>query len=266
MIFEQRDYRSILTKEYEKRRAHNNSYSMRAFASFLGLAPSRLSEILKNKQGLSSAKAKIISAKLNFNNMETDFFCTLVESEHARSQIAKEAASEKLKKFLVHVDTKMSMNIFEVISGWEHLAILELLLIKTSKTKNSKWISDKLSIKKDVVEMALNRLDEVGLVKKSKSIFKRVSNEFFVWGAEIPSESIKQYHKAVMIKAIEALYLLELKEREFNSVVMPVDTSKLPQARKLIKKFNRDMNKLVTNKKSDRVYYLSTQFFPVDKE
>jgi hypothetical protein len=48
---------------------------------------------------------------------------------------------------------------------------------------------------------------------------------------------------------------------------MPIDSSKLPEAKKLIKKFNREMNELLSHeKRNDRVYYLSTQLFPIDKD
>ena len=266
MIFNCSDYREILKNEFEKRQSHNSAYSMRAFANFLEIAPSRLSEVFKRKQGLSSQKAKKIAQKLNLNNMETDFFCTLVESEHSRSKIGKEAAKEKLKKFLVRTDTKKSMEIFDVISSWEHLAILELLNLK-SKTKSIKWLAKKIGLSELLVKQAVKRLDTVGLVIKKNNVLKRVNQEFFVWGAEIPSASIKNYHKSVLDKAIESLFTSPINEREFNSVVMPIDSSKLPEAKKLIKKFNREMNELLSHeKRNDRVYYLSTQLFPIDKD
>ena len=266
MIFKHNDYIEILTEEFDKRKAHNKSYSMRAFSRDIGIVPSRLSEVLKGKQGLSGNKAQEISKNLNLNKMEEDFFISLVESKHARSKIARESAQIRLKKFNYTQNKKQTLDVFKVISQWEHLALLELIQLKGSKS-DQVWISAKLGISEKKVTTAITRLKNLGLLEQKGEKLKRINDDYFEWPTEIPSSSIKNYHKGILTKAIQSLFTTPIHQREFRSLVMPIDTNKIKDAKKLMLKFNKEMNKLVSLKKSNnRVYYFCSQLFPADKE
>ena len=76
-------YRSILKDELLRRIRQNPRYSLRAFARDLRLSPSRLSEVLSGKQGLSRQAAKAITERLGWRGSEAERFIDLVESQHA---------------------------------------------------------------------------------------------------------------------------------------------------------------------------------------
>jgi len=95
------NYRSFLRLELERRCKQNPRYSLNAFARDLGLAPSRLSEVFSEKQGLSREVATRISEKIGLNQDETETFCDLVEMEHARSA-EKRAEGERERKTVTH--------------------------------------------------------------------------------------------------------------------------------------------------------------------
>src|SRR5690606_35734224 len=92
------DYKYILKEELASRCRQNPRYSLRAFARDLKLAPSRLSEILSGKQGLSRAAAEKVAKALGYGPGETERFCDLVESVHARSRRNRESAKVRLTK------------------------------------------------------------------------------------------------------------------------------------------------------------------------
>ena len=81
-----RDYRDLLASEYEERCRRNSHYSLRAFARDLNLGAPRLSDVLNYKSGLSKEASAKIAERLGYNEEEKSFFCTLVESQHARSR------------------------------------------------------------------------------------------------------------------------------------------------------------------------------------
>ncbi len=56
-----KNYRDYLRRELEQRVQQDPRYSLNRFARDLDLAPSRLSEVLSGKQGLSRAIAERIS-------------------------------------------------------------------------------------------------------------------------------------------------------------------------------------------------------------
>lgn len=71
----------VLLREIEKRKQKNSRYSLRAFASFLGVAPSTMSRILTNGQELSVEGTKKIMKKLNLNEEERILFIASVAEE-----------------------------------------------------------------------------------------------------------------------------------------------------------------------------------------
>ncbi len=93
-----KDYRSALLEIFEQRKLKNNRYSLRAFSRDLGISSSRLSEILHGKVGLSLERALEICEKMDLTADDKSLFCDLVESQHARSAIAKRMALQRISE------------------------------------------------------------------------------------------------------------------------------------------------------------------------
>ncbi len=76
----------------------NPRYSLRAFADFLQLQPSKLSEILNGKRGLSVEKAQLIGRRLKLESAELEAFVLSAEAQHSRFQSRRTEASLLLEK------------------------------------------------------------------------------------------------------------------------------------------------------------------------
>src|SRR4051812_39991780 len=98
MISVESDYRKILRRELEVRCQQSPRYSLRRFAGELRLSPSRLSEILNGKQGLSRESARGVAQNLGYTPGDTEMFCDLVECQHARGRLKRELARIRLEK------------------------------------------------------------------------------------------------------------------------------------------------------------------------
>lgn len=59
------DIKSFLRKELRRRREKNPRYSLRAFAKFLGVSDSFLSQVMRGKYLLSRPKLRQVGARLN---------------------------------------------------------------------------------------------------------------------------------------------------------------------------------------------------------
>src|SRR5690606_12528133 len=146
------------------RLGRNPRYSLRAFARDLGLGPTRLSEILSGKQGLSSLSAQKIAQKMGLSREESEIFVLQVESQHGRSALSREMAKEKLKKIALIPDRSLNPDLFHIIAEWYHLAILELTRLKGFQS-NSNWIAERLNLSVMEVDLALKRLLSLNLLK-----------------------------------------------------------------------------------------------------
>jgi uncharacterized protein (TIGR02147 family) len=255
------DYRQILKHELEARCDQNPRYSLRAFARDLDLAPSRLSELLSGKQGLSRAAAQRICAALNFSKEETDRFCDLVDSLHARSEADRVAASARLRKYeKVSKVYQLQEDAFRVISEWYHLGILELMQLKDFRD-DSRWLASKLGISQVQVELAIERLLRLRLLAKENDRLVPAKEQGNV-PDDIPSASIKKFHRQILEKASEALYMQGKDQREFGAVVIAVNKSQLAELKADMRKFQHEIcTKASEAPDKDGLYCLAIQFF-----
>src|SRR5690242_6626987 len=118
-------FRETLKSEYETRCRRNPAYSLRAYARDLGVAPSRLLDVLNARYGMSREAADGIARRLGFSKMETSRFCDEVEAEHGRSRASREAARARLGQDSVDPDVhRLQMDAFRAIADWYHFAIV----------------------------------------------------------------------------------------------------------------------------------------------
>ncbi|MBI1860250.1 MAG: TIGR02147 family protein [Deltaproteobacteria bacterium] len=259
-----RDYRSLLKEELERRCQHNSRYSLRAMARDLGLAPARLSDVLRGRYGLSKAAATSIGEGLGWSPEEVAYFCDLVDATHARRKHERTEAQNRLKES----DAKgmqLSLDRFRLIADWHHYGILELLQIESAKS-DPRWIAEKLGLAKDTVVAALKRLERLSLLIYSDD--RATPQQDFVFTpSDVPSGALRRHHQQLMEKAQRALYSQTVKERDISSIVMAVDASQMDEAKKMIKAFRRQFNeKFGRGGRKNAVYCLAVQFFRLNEK
>ncbi len=256
------DYRQVLKNELDNRCRTNPRYSLRAFARDLEIAPSRLSEILNHKQGLSPQGASRIADTLGLQLEEKDYFCDLVSAQHARSQTEREVARIRLlKRQTAEAATyQLKLDTFKIIADWYHMGLLELLNIKGFQ-HDTAWIARQLKITPIQVELAIERLERVRLLRRVDGRLVAAENTGWLEGG-VPSESIKKFHKQILQRAAESLVLQSVEERDFSANIMSIDRNELPLAKKQIREFQkRFCDSIQTSEQKDAVYCLSVQFF-----
>lgn len=261
------DYRNILKRQLDMRCEQNANYSLRAFARDLQVSPSRLSEILNRKQGLSRKAAIKFCHLLGLTGEERDYFCDLVTSQHARSKNDRETARIRLLKNQAEADAyyQLQHDTFKVISDWYHIGILELMKLDDF-VNDAKWIARRLQITPMQAELAVDRLVRVGLLAEEKGDVVAKQNTGLLKGG-VPSESIKKFHRQILGKAIDALILQSTDEREFSVNTMAIDKRHLPAAKKQIQKFQeRFCSDIKSSPTKDSLYCLSIQFFNLARE
>ena len=93
-------YQKVLAEHLARRTGVNPRYSLRAFAAALDIEPSKLSEILAGKKGLSFDRAEKIAARLRLNGTERDLFLLSVQAQHSRAKSQRNASLTQLKEIL----------------------------------------------------------------------------------------------------------------------------------------------------------------------
>jgi uncharacterized protein (TIGR02147 family) len=74
----------------------------------------------------------------------------------------------------------------------------------------------------------------------------------------------KSLQRQILTKALAALDDVPIENRDQSSMTLAIDSSKLNEAKKMLKKFRRDFTKhLQESKIRNHVYHLSLSFYPV---
>jgi len=258
-------YRQLLRDEFEERCRTNPRYSLRAFARFLQLAPSQVSEIFKGGRGISPAKAKLIAERIGMNPAEVSKFVTSVEVSHARSPKARTAARAKLEKILgSNTIQQITLDVFSMVANWHYMAILELTTLKNFRSQIG-WIAKKLNLSTVEAKTAVERLLRLDLLLEKNGELVAHDGQTAT-GNEIPSPAIRKFHQGILEKAQQAITAQTPEERDLGATVISINTEDLPKVKERIRAFRAEMAQfLSTNPEKNAVYCLTTTFFRLDQ-
>lgn len=263
---EKYDYVAELQKQFELRHLKNKNYSLRAYARDLEMIPSRLSDIINYKKGLSAEAARKIAFKLGLSENEIEIFALSAKSLHARSEKDKNSAFISLQKKLksLKITQKIDYYEFELANNWYHLAILELLELRDCN-HSIEWFAHKLNLNKAIIKSALLRLQKINWITlkngKYKANYEQSETTF-----DISSLTIKKFHEEILKKAENALFFDVVDEREFLNMTLAFPKKQMPEAKEFIRQFQKEFAEkfYIDNSVKDSVYQLSVQFFRLD--
>jgi transcriptional regulator with XRE-family HTH domain len=245
--------RGLLNHRFEESRARNRSFSLRAFAKTLSVSPASLSQILSGKRPLTLTTAKKICDRLALSPAE--------ERGVLLSLIKIPGSSATAE----HPDTlQLEADRFKVISDWYHFAILSLTEIPKSKP-DPKWIARRLGIAPATAQEAMDRLKRLGILEVRANSWRQSTRPISV-KSEVPSSAIRKYHRQILEKATQALTDVPLEKREFGSVTMAINPKRIPEAKKMIRDFQINLNQVLESGPKSRVYTIAVQLFPIDTD
>ena len=262
-VFSHRHYRDVLQFELARRMKQNPRYSQGAFARDLALTPSRLSEILHGKQGVSSQVGLQMARQLRCNEAETKYFLDLVESQNGRSRLLREAARLRLLRYRRPSFIELlGEDAYSLLNDWYNFAILELLRCGQS-SRDANWFREQLDISLDQAKEALLRLERLGLTQvnsEGQVELVELNNRFI--GSE-QSETFQNFCRQILSKAMAAVD--QDRPHAMQTSMIAVAEKNLPE---LLDCMRESCNKLaekldVKAESKDVVYCFTAQFFPV---
>lgn len=246
------DFRLFLQQELVRRCRENRNYSLRAFARHLNLEPSFLSKLLRGERNITIDMFRKLADRLLLEPQEYREFALSIEARAPRRGLKPGPSLNEL-----------SADQFQVISDWFHYAVLELLQLKSFQN-DTRWIARALDITPAEAGSALERLERVGVIERTESGWKNISGNNTTTGNPFTTVAFRKLQKSILEKAVTALETVPMEKRDQSSITMAIDSRKLPEAKKRIQKFRRElMQFLQTDGEPDQVYHLSVSLYPV---
>ena len=260
MIFEHSNYRTYLKSVFLEKNSKNSKFSQRALAKLFKISPGQFNLVLQGKKNISDDTALRIATTLKLEDREANYLCHLVRLESAKTPESKEFIQKKLEE--IHPQQNfhnLTLDAFRVISDWYHYAIIEMTQLNRFKPDPA-WIAKRLKIRKTEVELALERLERLELIKKKNNTWIK-TNEFLVTASDIQNDALRKFHRQTLERALDAIETQAVSEREFGSITLSIDPAKIKEAKRKMQQFRIEMAKFFGKGKRTETYQLAMQLF-----
>jgi len=146
-------FRQFVQAEIARRCAKNPRYSLRACARALALDPATLSQLVRGKRRFTARSIRRIGTALGMAPDVIELHVRALEAKATRKPPGALRPLEELEQDLA-----------ALVHEWQHHAILELTALAEFRP-DSRWIARVLDTTPDQVNVALQRLTRLGLMR-----------------------------------------------------------------------------------------------------
>lgn len=253
MLTQTNSCREFLETLYLRRKRTNARYSQRALARHLKMSPGELSEILRGIRAVTPKTAAHIALTLELSAPEARYLISLAERERSPEPVTKSGKRERAAR-------RLASEQFALASDWFCWALLAL-----TETAGFRWdikkISQRLGVSEPETRIAIEKLKRVGVLVESGKGYG-VNPEAIVFEEGVPSEAVRQYHRALLAKAEQALEVQSVSEREFQGVTLAINPAHLPLLKKEIAHFMDELGQRYgTGKNRTEIYHVELAAF-----
>lgn len=245
-----RALQAVLSQEFDRIRSKNPSYSLRAFAKKLSLAPSALSEILQGKRGVSRRAAVKITSSLALAPDRREKL--LAQFPTKRGTLPRA------------IPTQLVMDQYRAISDWYHFAILSLSETRAFQSSPA-WVSKRLGLSKTVATAAIDRLVRLEMLHRDSKQNLSPTGKSYATPDHVAEISLRKAHAVNLELARSALEHDSIDQRDFTSMTMAIDPAKIPEAKKMIRKFQSELCTFLESGEKTEVFKVCTQLFSLSK-
>jgi transcriptional regulator with XRE-family HTH domain len=238
----------LLKKELRRKTTLNPRYSMRSFAKYLGVSPPHLSRVIRGERHFSNTKLKKVIERLNLDPFISD---SLLQDSNA-------------SKYLNYEQLRLDQ--IKVISDWYHYAIIAILDLGDF-VDDPKWIAKRLNISERLAASALARLIRLGMVKRGLNGKLVDSSDVHrtTLGLADTSASLRNLQKQFLKLSATTVAKVPIEKRSHSGITFSLDSSQLPELKKKIDIFRRQLHRFSERKakKRDAVYQLAISLYPL---
>ncbi len=249
---EQDQVRIFLTNKLNELKAKNPNYSMRAFATKIGLSPGATAEILKGERRVSRKIAEKIADNLKLDPTE-------------RTDLLKKFPSRmttKTKTPVVKSKIRLDPNQYAFIADGIHFAILSLLRVKDFRPDIS-WIATRLEIPEVEARKAVLRLQHLKLITISETGKFERSNVPIQTSDDVLDLSLQESHLNDMEMAKIKIKNVPVELRDFSAYTFPANPKLLDRAKEVLRKAQDEIEDLMHDESATEVYKVCTYLFPL---
>jgi uncharacterized protein (TIGR02147 family) len=254
------DYRDMLKRLLDEKKARNARFSLRAFAQKIGLSHSTLSQVFKGERNLSLQTAHRIANTLKMKGEERELFLLRVElagleSEDRAPVEAKILALERFRSSPV-----LDAGTTELLGDWLRFAIYSVAQMNWDNF-SAQFLADSLKVPLKDVEAELANLEKKGLLLKDKK--PKLSDR--KWFNPQNVDDILRLHQELLRRHREAIVSDDVNRLISWSESLAITIDQIPEAEEITRDFIQRMSALSDKARakteSERELYVLTVVF-----
>lgn len=226
---------------------------------------STLIMIVNGQRNPGPTLTKKFTAFFKFDEKESEYFTALVQLQKSKNIEETVERLEELQQQNPNVRL-VDLDSFRAMANWHYYAIRELVTQKDFK-ENYEWIARYFSQRISAIQAkeAIEVLLKLGLLGRDKRGHLQVQDQHFKTPHDIADEGLKKFHTDVLQLAQHSLQTLSPQSREISGGTFAIQRSQIPRAKKLIRKFQMDLCRLLETRHGDAIYQLEVAFFPLSE-
>lgn len=247
--------RKLLNGALVDAKVRNPSFSLRAFARRLELSPAALSEILGGKRRVSRNMATRVLTQLGADASVARTVLDAFPAKRGR----RPAVSDNAPGLSFE---ELSMDHFRSIADWYHFAICALSETRGFRD-DPEWISRRLKhVSPQDVELGMKRLEKLGMLVRENGRLRSKAGHVSS-SDDVVNLALRKSHAQDTELVLKSLQEDEILMRDISAITMAIDVKKLPQAKKLIRRFQDQICELLEDGPKTEVYKLCVQLIPL---
>lgn len=226
-IFEFNDYKPFLWHFIEQQPKKGRGL-VKAMGEYLGIDPSQVSQVLSGTKDFMEEQAILLSRFIGLNELETDYFLTLVKMERAGTKVLKDHYSKKLIELKTQsLNFKKRVNHDRILTDYEKSVFYSSYLYSAIRLSTSigngqtiSEIAERFQLPREKVSSILNFLLESNLCTEKEGKYILGTQHTHV---ERGSPFLPRHHHNWRVKALERTDSISDQELQFTG---PVSISK----------------------------------------
>jgi len=269
-IYQYSDYRAFLRDYFKEQKAANPAFSHQFFARKANIKSSGfVLHVMKSERNVTRPVLLNIARAIGLDPAQTEYFEDLMAFDQAKTQSDREFYFGRIAAKRKHVKAKpLDDRQHELYSSWYHPVIRELVNLAANTDDSASF--SKLLIPPVTPKQAKDSLKlqkEIGVLSRDKRGKYRQADAFISSGGPVRNTALVKYQKDMLEQAKAAWDRFTTDEMTMHTVTLSMPEETLDKIRQEIRDFKARLLEIAGNekKKSDRVFHLNINLFPVTK-
>jgi uncharacterized protein (TIGR02147 family) len=264
------NYRDFLRDYYADHKSRFSFFSNRHFCQKAGIkSPSLYQEVVDGKRNLTSRTIGAFIKGLSLTDLDATCFTALVHLNQSKSDKEREVFLNELKRFRNKVKQEViAADHYEYFAHWYNPVLRELAC--TIEWKDDYEYLGKMltpSVSKKEVQESIELLVHLGFIKKDTNGKYLQQSAAITTGSHVRSVGIRSLNRQFSELGTRSLDTVNPAERHVSSMTIGISADSFRKIEQEVEEFKERIRRIVDDdKKSDQVYSLNVQVFPLSRK